>query len=87
MPLTLISEAVFARCLSAAKSERVEASKLIKPAVGTLTGDKKAFIDDLRQALFSSKIVSYAQGYQLMRAAAKTYDWSLNDIRRAGAHR
>ena len=79
MPLTLISEAVFARCLSAAKSERVEAAKQIKPVVGTFSGDKQAFINDLRQALFASKLVSYAQGYQLMRAAAKTYGWNLNN--------
>ena len=79
MPLTLISEAVFARCLSAAKAERVAASKQIKPAGGTFSGDRKSFVNDLRQALFASKIVSYAQGYQLMRAAAKTNGWSLNN--------
>ncbi len=79
MPLTLISEAVFARCLSAAKEERVEASKLIKPVDGKLAGDRKAFVNDLRQALFAAKVVSYAQGYQLMRAAAKTYGWNLNN--------
>jgi 6-phosphogluconate dehydrogenase len=79
MPLTLIGESVFARCLSAMKAERVEASKVIKPVVSTLTGDKKAFIDDLRQALYASKLVSYAQGYQLMRAAAKTNNWDLNN--------
>jgi 6-phosphogluconate dehydrogenase len=78
-PLTLISEAVFARCLSAAKAERVEAGKLIKPDVGAFSGDKQAFVNDLRQALFASKLVSYAQGYQLMRAAAKTYGWKLNN--------
>ena len=79
VPLTLISEAVFARCISAAKAERVEAAKLIQPVVGTFAGDKQAFVNDLRQALFASKIVSYAQGYQLMRAAAKTYGWNLNN--------
>jgi len=78
-PLTLISEAVFARCLSAAKAERVEAAKQIKPDVGAFTGDRQAFVNDLRQALFASKIVSYAQGYELMRAAAKTYRWHLNN--------
>ena len=77
-PLTLIGEAVFARCLSAIKEERVEASKVLKGEVSTFDGDKKAFVDDLRQALYASKIVSYAQGYQLMRAAAKTYGWNLN---------
>ncbi|MBX7210875.1 MAG: decarboxylating NADP(+)-dependent phosphogluconate dehydrogenase [Verrucomicrobiaceae bacterium] len=79
MPLTLIGESVFARCLSAMKSERVEASKQIKPVVETFKGDRKAFIDDLRQALYASKLVSYAQGYQLMRAAAKTNNWNLNN--------
>jgi 6-phosphogluconate dehydrogenase len=78
-PLTLISEAVFARCLSALKPERVAAAKLIQPVVGTFTSDRKAFVNDLRQALFASKLVSYAQGYQLMRAAAKTYGWNLNN--------
>ena len=78
MPLTLIGEAVFARCLSAAKAERVEASKQIKPDVVGFDGDKAQFLNDLRQALFASKIISYAQGYQLMRAAAQTQGWSLN---------
>jgi 6-phosphogluconate dehydrogenase len=75
MPLTLIGEAVFARCLSAVKEERVAASQEIKPKVKAFSGDKARFIKDLRAALFASKIVSYAQGYQLMRAAAKTYKW------------
>jgi 6-phosphogluconate dehydrogenase len=79
IPLTLIGEAVFARCLSAAKDERVEAAKRIKGDVSAFSGDKKEFINDLRQALFASKIVSYAQGYQLMRAAAKTHKWNLNN--------
>jgi 6-phosphogluconate dehydrogenase len=78
MPLTLIGEAVFARCLSAVKEERVEAAQQIKPKVKKFTGDKAKFVSDLRQALYASKIVSYAQGYQLMRAAAKTYQWNLN---------
>jgi 6-phosphogluconate dehydrogenase len=78
MPLTLIGEAVFARCLSAVKEERVEASKQIKARVGSFKGDKAKFVHDLRAALYASKIVSYAQGYQLMRAAAKTYKWNLN---------
>jgi 6-phosphogluconate dehydrogenase len=78
MPLTLIGEAVFARCLSAVKEERVAASQEIKPKVKEFTGDKAKFVKDLRAALFASKIVSYAQGYQLMRAAAKTYKWNLN---------
>jgi 6-phosphogluconate dehydrogenase len=78
MPLTLIGEAVFARCLSAVKEERVEASKQIKGRVSAFRGDKAKFVNDLRAALYASKIVSYAQGYQLMRAAAKTYKWNLN---------
>jgi len=78
MPLTLIGEAVFARCLSAIKEERVAASKEIKGKVSTFKGDKQKLIKDLRAALYASKIVSYAQGYQLMRAAATTYKWNLN---------
>jgi 6-phosphogluconate dehydrogenase len=77
-PLTLIGEAVFARTLSAAKEERVQASKQLAPVVSEFKGDRKQLIDDLRQALYASKIISYAQGYQLMRAAAKTYRWNLN---------
>jgi len=80
MPLTLIGEAVFARCLSAIKDERVAASKKLKgPEVKKLTGKKKEqMIKDLQEALYASKIVSYAQGYQLMRAAAASYGWNLN---------
>jgi 6-phosphogluconate dehydrogenase len=77
-PLTLIAEAVFARCLSALKEERVAASKVIKADVGRFDGNKAQMIDDLRKALYASKIVSYAQGYQLMRAAAQEYKWNLN---------
>lgn len=78
VPLTLIGEAVFARCLSAQKEERVKASKILKGPQPEFTGDKKAFINDLKQALFASKIVSYAQGYVLMREAAKENNWELN---------
>jgi len=78
MPLTLIGEAVFARCLSAIKDERVRAAKALPGDVKAFDGDKKAFVDDLRQALYASKLVSYAQGYQLMRAAAAHYGWNLN---------
>jgi len=77
-PLTLIGEAVFARCLSAIKDERVAASKVLKADVNSFQGDKQQFVNDLRKALYASKIVSYAQGYQLMRAAAKEYGWNLN---------
>ena len=78
VPLTLIGEAVFARCLSAMKEERVKASAVLGTPAGEFTGDKKQFINDLKDALYASKIVSYAQGYTLMRTAAKTYDWNLN---------
>ncbi|UCC21476.1 MAG: decarboxylating NADP(+)-dependent phosphogluconate dehydrogenase [Planctomycetota bacterium] len=77
-PLTLIAEAVFARCLSALKEKRVAASKVLSGPKSEFTGDKNAFINDLRRALYVSKIVSYAQGYQLMRAAAAEYKWNLN---------
>ncbi len=77
-PLTLIGEAVFARCLSALKDERVKASQVLKGPKAQFKGDKARFVDDLRKALYASKIVSYAQGYQLMRAAAKEYGWNLN---------
>ena len=77
-PLTLIGEAVFARCLSALKDERVAASKELSGPSVSFDGDRKAFIQDIQQALYASKIVSYAQGYQLMREAAKEYDWNLN---------
>ena len=77
-PLTLIGEAVFGRCLSALKDERVKASQVLKGPKAQFKGDKAKFIDDLRKALYASKIISYAQGYQLMRAAAKEYGWNLN---------
>jgi 6-phosphogluconate dehydrogenase len=79
IPLTLIAEAVFARCLSAQKDERATASKLLNGPKPTFSGDKKAFIKDLENALYASKIVSYAQGYALMREAAKEYGWKLNN--------
>ncbi|MCK9479531.1 MAG: decarboxylating NADP(+)-dependent phosphogluconate dehydrogenase [Firmicutes bacterium] len=77
-PLTLIGEAVFARCLSALKSERVIASEVLTGPKPSFNGDKKEFINDIKAALYASKIISYAQGYALMRAAAKTYGWHLN---------
>jgi 6-phosphogluconate dehydrogenase len=77
-PLTLIGEAVFGRCLSALKEDRVRASEVLKGPKARFKGDKAKFIDDLRKALYASKIISYAQGYQLMRAAAKEYGWNLN---------
>ena len=78
VPLTLIGEAVFARCLSAMKADRVEAAKAYARKIPAFEGDRAAFVEAIRQALFASKIVSYAQGYTLMRTAAKTYGWNLN---------
>jgi len=78
IPLTLIGEAVFARCLSAIKEERVAASKVLSGPKPRFEGDRKAFVEDIRKALYASKIVSYAQGYTLMRAAAKERGWNLN---------
>ena len=78
IPLTLIGEAVFSRCLSAIKDERVAASKVLTGPKPKLDGDKKAFVEDVRQALYASKLVSYAQGYTLMRAAAGERGWNLN---------
>lgn len=77
-PVTLIAEAVFARCISALKDERVAASMVLNGPDSSFEGDKADFIEQLRQALYASKIVSYAQGYMLMRAAAKEYGWNLN---------
>ncbi len=78
IPLTLISEAVFARCLSAMKEERVEAAALYNRTIPEFSGDKEALIEDIRKALYASKIISYTQGYSLMHSAAKTYGWNLN---------
>ncbi|BDD56340.1 phosphogluconate dehydrogenase (decarboxylating)gnd1, variant 2 [Monascus purpureus] len=78
MPVTLIGEAVYARCLSAIKDERVKASKILGGPTPKFTGDKQAFIDDLEQALYASKIISYAQGFMLIQDAAKEYGWKLN---------
>jgi 6-phosphogluconate dehydrogenase len=78
-PVTLIGESVFARCLSALKEERVEAAKILKgPASKASVGDRVAFIEDVRRALYCSKMISYAQGYMLLRAAAKEHGWNLN---------
>jgi 6-phosphogluconate dehydrogenase len=80
IPITLIAEAVYARCVSAMKEERVAAAKKLKGPKPTIKGDQKKFIEAIRQALYASKIVSYAQGYMLMREAAKPehYNWNLN---------
>lgn len=78
IPLTLISEAVFARCLSAIKEERVAASNVLHGPSQKFIGDKQAFLNDLEKALYASKIVSYAQGFTLLHAAADEYKWDLN---------
>ncbi len=78
VPLTLIGEAVFARCLSAQKEERVRAAALYPREIPAFKGDRDAFIESIRRALYAGKIISYAQGFALMRTAAKTYGWELN---------
>jgi len=90
IPLTLISEAVYSRCLSALKEERVKASKILQGPMTAemlldkdndnlkLIVDKLEFVDDIKQALFASKIISYAQGFALLKAASETYNWDLN---------
>ncbi len=77
IPLTLIGESVFARCLSALKDERVAASLILNGPEAKFEGDKAEFIEAIRQALYASKIISYAQGYTLMKEAAKEYNWDL----------
>jgi 6-phosphogluconate dehydrogenase len=79
IPLTLIGESVFARCLSAQKDERVEAEKILSGPQKKLEGDPKTFIDDVEMALYASKIISYAQGYALMNAMAKDSGWEINN--------
>ncbi len=76
-PLTLIGEAVFARCLSAMKDQRVAASGVLLGETETFSGERDTFLEDLRQAIYASKIVSYAQGFSLLRAAAAEYGWNL----------
>lgn len=78
IPITLITEAVYARCVSALKEERVTASRKLKGPKPRISGDRATFVEDIRGALYASKIISYAQGYMLMRAAAKEYGWNLN---------
>jgi len=78
IPITLIAEAVYARCVSALKDERAAAAKLLKGPRPAISGDRAAFVEDIRLALYASKIISYAQGYMLMRAAAREYGWNLN---------
>ncbi|XP_050673662.1 6-phosphogluconate dehydrogenase, decarboxylating [Leptidea sinapis] len=78
VPVTLIGEAVFARCLSALKDERVAASKVLSSPSAAFTGDRATFLEHVRKALYASKIISYAQGFMLMREAAKVHGWNLN---------
>ena len=78
IPVTLIAEAVYARCLSAQKDERVKASKILNGPDSSFSGDRDAFVEDIRKALLASKIISYAQGFMCLREAAKEYGWNLN---------
>jgi 6-phosphogluconate dehydrogenase len=78
VPLSLIGESVFARFISAMKKERMKASPLFNNPAGVTISDKKQFVDDIRKALYASKIVSYAQGFNLLRNAAAEYKWNLN---------
>ena len=78
IPLTLISEAVFARCVSAFKDQRVAASKLFGHRIEKIEGDREQWLEALRQALLASKIISYAQGFMLIREASQVHNWQLN---------
>ncbi|MHB9098453.1 MAG: decarboxylating NADP(+)-dependent phosphogluconate dehydrogenase [Syntrophales bacterium] len=78
IPLTMIVEAVLARALSALKDERAAASRVLVGPKARIAGNRKEFINDLEEAVYASKLISYTQGYMLMRAAAKEYGWNLN---------
>jgi 6-phosphogluconate dehydrogenase len=78
VPMTLVAEAVFSRCVSALKSERLAASTILRGPSPRFEGDKTAFVNDIGRAIYVSKIVSYAQGYMLMREAATEYKWHIN---------
>ncbi len=78
IPITLIAEAVFSRCVSALKDERTVASKVLKGPHAKISGDRKTMLNAIRDALYASKIISYTQGYMLMQAAAKEFGWNLN---------
>lgn len=78
IPLTLIAESVFARCISALKDERVKAAKVLNGPAVSFKGDKQSFVDLVGKSLYFAKVLSYAQGYALLRAAAKEYGWNLN---------
>ena len=77
IPITLIGEAVYSRCISAMKEDRVAASKKLRGPKPTIRNDRTKFIADIRSALYASKIISYAQGFMLLRAAASDYEWKL----------
>ena len=79
VPTTLVTEAVYARCLSSQKDARVRAAEVLSGPDGTFDGDRAQFIDDVRQALYASKLVSYAQGYVQLNAAAQEFGWTLNN--------
>ncbi len=79
IPITLMAEAVYSRTVSALKDERVKAARKLKGPRAKISGDRAKFVEDIRKALYASKIISYAQGYMLMRAAAKEYKWNLNN--------
>jgi len=83
IPITLMAEAVYSRCVSALKDERVVAAKKLKGPKPKISGDRAKWVEAIRQALYASKIISYAQGYMLMRAAAKENKWNLNYGRNA----
>ncbi len=79
VPTTLVTEAVYARCLSSQKDERVRASQVLSGPDAKFDGDRAQFIEDVKQALYASKLVSYAQGYVQLNAAAKEFGWKLNN--------
>ena len=78
MPMTLVTEAVFSRCVSALKNERVAASTILKGPAPRFEGDRQTFVDDIGRAMYASKIISYAQGFMLLREAANEYKWHVN---------
>jgi len=78
IPITLIAEAVYSRCVSAMKEQRVEAARIFPAGNTRMAGDRRVWIADIRKALYASKIISYTQGYMLMRAAAREHGWNLN---------
>ena len=79
IPITLMAEAVYSRCVSSMKEERVKAAKKLKGPRAKISGDRATIVAQIRDALYASKIISYAQGYMLMRAAATEYKWNLNN--------